>query len=153
MKLRFEIGRKLFRQFLSKVLFLSTGVTWAILKESGTVPVDMDIFTIFVITGMSSAEQCLTSHVGTGSNIQDLDGELMIILCISSSVAWGKFSRKEAGESSGRQMDGRVTLGEFNVEQSSEILWVLLIHCLHLQVGCQFQLCLQNRSWRSVSHK
>ncbi|KAJ8035759.1 hypothetical protein HOLleu_19532 [Holothuria leucospilota] len=48
---------------------------------------------IAVITGMSSPTHSLRSHVGIGSKLQDLEGELVISVRTSSSVVGSKDAR------------------------------------------------------------
>jgi hypothetical protein len=52
----------------------------------GTYPVENDLLKRMVRKGASSSAKSLTSHVGTGSNPQDLLGEFLINLFRSSTV-------------------------------------------------------------------
>jgi len=81
-KERFEIGRQLERDYLSKDGFFSKGVTTACLKRKGNVPGSRERFTIVVKTRMFT--HSLSSEDGTGSRSHCLSGDFRIILLISS---------------------------------------------------------------------
>ena len=64
--------------------FLINGVTIAFLNSSGTTPSDSEQLTRLVIQGSKISIHSLTRNVGHGSNKQDLVGDFMIIILISS---------------------------------------------------------------------
>ena len=60
------------------------GVITASFRTSGTDPDAMDKFTILVKAGSSASKLFFNSHVGSGPRTQDLVGDFIIILLISS---------------------------------------------------------------------
>ena len=84
---RFETGRKFSMTFLSKDGFLSNGVTRAAFIFVGTIPVDMDSLTMFVMLGRMQSKCAFSIHVGTGSSEHDFEGLLATSNFTSSSVA------------------------------------------------------------------
>ena len=55
-----------------------TGVTMACFMERGTTPDVIDELIRCVRKGARSSAMCFSSHVGTGSSAQDVDGDLSI---------------------------------------------------------------------------
>ena len=74
--------------FGSSLAFVSKRVTRAILKDGGTVPLLIDILTIFVMIGTSELTCLLSTCVGIGCSVHDLVADSMITWCSSSSVAF-----------------------------------------------------------------
>ena len=68
----------------SKVSFLSSGLTDATLKQSGTIASWRDRFKICVIEGRRTFKDFLSKQVGIGSNTHVEDGEDIMTLHISS---------------------------------------------------------------------
>ena len=83
---RFETGRKFSMTFLSKDGFLSNGVTRAAFIFVGTIPVDMDSLTMFVMLGRMQSKCAFSIHVGTGSSEHDFEGLLATSNFTSYSV-------------------------------------------------------------------
>ena len=65
-----EIGT----DFESRSAFFSSGVMYATLKASGTLPVDRDVLNKCVMYGESRSMQSLSSQVGSGSKSDCLGG-------------------------------------------------------------------------------
>ena len=87
---KLELGRKLFMTSLSREDFFSNGVTSALFIVVGTIPVDIDKLTMFVMVGRRQVKYSFSSQVGTGSNEHDVEGLLLISRLTSSSVAGTK---------------------------------------------------------------
>ena len=82
-KERFDIGRWLFNASLSRVGFLSSGLTMDCLKCMGKgVPVDRERLTMVVIIGRIVKETCFRKKMGIGSRLHCLLGEA----CKSSAI-------------------------------------------------------------------
>ena len=104
MKDKLEIGRKLFMTSLSKEGFFSNGVTSALSIVVGTMPVDIDKLTMFVMIGRRQVNYSFSREVATGSCEHDVEGLLLISRLNSSSVAGTKtlsLSSTASGLSSG----------------------------------------------------
>ena len=67
--------------------FLISGVTWASLKGDGTKPVDKESLTILLMVLSKGVRHCLRRVVGSGSRLQLLGGDDMMIFVTSSIVA------------------------------------------------------------------
>lgn len=65
---RFEIGQKLLRLLGSKPSFLSIGVTAAVLRREGTIPVVREEWMISKMRGDMEGRVFFTRIVGRGSN-------------------------------------------------------------------------------------
>ena len=59
----------------SRVGFLITGVTLAVLRVEGTWPVNIDELMILVIVSTRTSRQSFSIHVGSGSSVQDFVDE------------------------------------------------------------------------------
>ena len=75
---------------LSNEGFFSKGVTSAAFIFVGTIPVDMDKLTMFVMLGRRQSKCSFRNQVGTGSSAHDFEGLLLISRLTSSSVAGKK---------------------------------------------------------------
>ena len=83
MKLSPDTGRYL--QILNRKRgLLNKGSDYSFLKPSRTSPSWSEQFTNFVIDGRRMSMPSLIRNVGNGSNRQDLVGDMLIILSISS---------------------------------------------------------------------
>ena len=84
---RLETGRKFFMTSLSNEGVLSKGVTRAAFIFVGTIHVDWDKLTMFVMLGRRQYKCSFRNQVGTGSSAHDFEGLLLISRLTSSSVA------------------------------------------------------------------
>ena len=75
----------------SRVGFLITGVTLAVLRVEGTLPVNIDELMILVIGSTRTSRQSFSIHVGSGSSVQDFVDEFMMISLVVSGVIVEKF--------------------------------------------------------------
>ena len=75
----------------SRVGFLITGVTLAVLREERTLPVNIDELMILVIGSTRTSRQSFSIHVGSGSSVQDFVDEFMMISLVVSGVIVEKF--------------------------------------------------------------
>ena len=82
---RFATGRKFFKTFGSRDVFIKIGVMTALLKWLGTVDVEKESFKILVINGNSTGRHCFTIQVGNGSDAQDFDDDNLINFSTSCS--------------------------------------------------------------------
>ena len=80
---RLETGRKFFMTSLSNEGFLSKGVTSAAFIFVGTIPVDIDKLTMFVMLGRRQSKCSFRNQVGTGSSAHDFEG-----LLLTSHLIW-----------------------------------------------------------------
>ncbi len=78
---------------LSRLYFLSRGITDEDLKLSGKTPVPSERLMICVMVGKSAGKHCLSRDVGRGSRSQKLFEELRIDFDTSSSVTGLKILR------------------------------------------------------------
>ena len=84
--------------------FFSNGVTIAVLMVVGTIPVDIDKLSMFVMVGKRQVKCSFNNQDGTGSSEYDVEGLLSTGRLTSSSVAGTKtlsLSSTETGLSSG----------------------------------------------------
>lgn len=77
---------------MSRLGFLSKGVTRDCLKLDGKLPVDSDKLTMFVIVGARTGRHFFNSDIGSGSRSHCLSGRRRMMVDISSAVASGKVS-------------------------------------------------------------
>ena len=75
---------------LSREGFFSNGVTSAIFVVVGTIPVDIDKLTIFVMVGQRQVKCSFSNQVDLESSVHDVEGLLLISRLTSSSVAGKK---------------------------------------------------------------
>ena len=68
-----------------------TGVTLAVLRVEGTLPVNIDELMILVIESTRTSRQYFSIHVGSGSSVQDFVDEVMMISLVVSGVIVEKF--------------------------------------------------------------
>ena len=70
-----EIGLYFLKTSGSRVGFLITGVTLAVLRVEETWPVNIDELMILVIGSTRTSRQSFSIHVGSGSSVQDFVDE------------------------------------------------------------------------------
>ena len=97
----------------SRVGFLITGVTLAVLRVEGTLPVNIDELMILVIGSTRTSRHSFSIHVGRGSSVQDFVDEF--IACVGS-VPVGQKSfetifRKLTARKLGQETEGTLARG------------------------------------------
>ena len=101
---RFETGLKFLRISLSRLCFLSKGLTIADLRLDGNVPLAKHALTISVITGAMVGRMSHSRLVGIGSKGHEALEDFLMVAMISEMVAGLKESNLE-------DLDSRVSNG------------------------------------------
>ena len=86
MKGKLEIGRRLLKSLGSEPSFFRIGVTAAVLKAEGTIPVDSEEWIMAEMSGSREERQDLTRVVGIGSSRQVEGLDLWMRLDISEAL-------------------------------------------------------------------